>query len=199
MDGWPSWSPSHPPQIYSRLSVKLSRWNWHVPSPTWVAPINSHEDLDGGAGDEVRTDGLQPSKRILNPWPMPRIRLARSFMPRPTQMADEAEGACRQTSAESAEDLVTGHFNVRREEECAGDEEVAKDVVEEVTAMLEMVEVVRFSLLLWLSRGQKRLGVRCNNPQTLPQYPVAVTRETSCALSWPARTAVGAVGRSGAS
>ena len=113
-----------------------------------MAPINSHEDPDGGAGDEVRADGLQPSKRILNPWPMPRIRLAHSFMPRPTQMADEAEGACQQTSAESAEDLVIGHFSVRREEERAGDEEVAKDVVEEVAAMLQMVEAVRFSLLL---------------------------------------------------
>ena len=32
-----------------------------------------------------------------------------------------------------------------------------------------------------------------------PQCPVAETRETSWALSWPARTAAGAVGRSGAS
>ena len=116
-------------------------------------------------------------------------------------MADEAVGACWQISAESAEGLVTGPSSVRREEEHVDDVEDVEVEEEEEAVALEMVEVdkVRFSLLLWLSRGQKRLGVRCNSPQTLPKCPVVVTRETSCALSWPARTAVGAVGRSGAS
>ena len=79
----------------------------------------------------------------------------------------------------------------------AGDEEDVADAVEEVAVVVEAK--VKVSLLLWLSRGQRRQGARCNSPLTLPQCPVAETRETSCALSWPARTAVGAVGRSGAS
>ena len=117
-------------------------------------------------------------------------------------MAGVAEGACRQINAVSVVDSVTGLFNARREEARAGDEEDVAVEEEEEAVVVEAKgkeQVVRFSLLHWLSRGQWRLGVHCNNPQTLPQCPVAVTRETSCALSWPARTAVGAVGRSGAS
>ena len=119
---------------------------------------------------------------------------------RPTVMAGVAQGACRQINAASVVDSVTGLFSARREEERAGGEEdVVVEEEEEVVVVEAKDQVVRFSLLLWLSRGQKRLGVRCNSPQTLPQCPVAVTRETSLALSWPARSAVGAVGRSGAS
>ena len=119
---------------------------------------------------------------------------------RPTVMADAAVGVCRLINAANAVALGIGPFSVRREEVRAGDEEdVAVEAEEEAVVVEAKTEVVRFSLLLWLSRGQRRLGARCNNPQTLPQCPVAVTRETSCALSWPARTAVGAVGRSGAS
>ena len=116
-------------------------------------------------------------------------------------MAGVVEGACRQINAASVVDSATRHSNARREEERAGDEEdVAVEVEEEAVVEDRAKEAkVMVSLLLWLSRGQKRLGVRCNSPQTLPQCPVAVTRETSCALSWPARTAVGAVGRSRAS
>ena len=117
---------------------------------------------------------------------------------RPMEMAGVVEGACRQINAASVVDLATGHSNARREVERAGDEaDVA--VEEDEEAVVEAKAKDKVSLLLWLSRGQKRLGVRCNSPQTLPQCPVAVTRETSCALSWPARTAAGAVGRSGAS
>ena len=111
-------------------------------------------------------------------------------------------GVCRLINAANAMATVTGRFSVRPEVEREGDEEVAVDKVdveEEGMLAVEAKEQVRFILLLWLSRGQKRLGVHCNSPQTLPQCPVAVTRETSCTLSWPARTAVGAVGRSGAS
>ena len=127
--------------------------------------------------------------------------LVRNLM-RSMLKVDGAEGACRQTNATSAVDLATGPFSARPEEERAGDEEVVEDVVDEEEArMLEMVEEdqVRYSLLLWLSRGQKRLGLCSNQTPTLPQGPVAVTRETSCALSWLARTAAGAVGRFGAS
>ena len=108
-------------------------------------------------------------------------------------------GVCRLISAVNAVALGTGPFSVRQEEERVGDVEDVEVEEEEEAVVLEMVDKVRFSLLLWLSRGQKRLGVRCNSPQTLPQCPVAVTRETSYALSWPARTALGAVGGSGAS
>ena len=82
-----------------------------------------------------------------------------------------------------------------------GDEEDDEDVAEEEVRILavEAKDKVKCSLLLWLSRGQNLLGVCCNKPPTVPQAPVAVMRETSYALSWPARTAVGAVGRSGAS
>ena len=115
-------------------------------------------------------------------------------------MAGVAEDACRQTNAASVADSVTGLFSARREEARAGDEEdVADEADEEAVVVEDHRQEVRFSLLLWLGRGQRRLGARCNNPQTLPQCPVAVTRETSLALSWPARTAAGAVGRSGAS
>ena len=119
---------------------------------------------------------------------------------RPTVMAGVAAGTCRQINAASVVDSVTGLFSARQEEARVGNEEdVAVEADEEAVVVEVKMEAIRFSLLLWLSRGQKRLGARCNNPQTLPQCPVAVTRETSCALSWPARTAVGAVGRSGAS
>ena len=120
---------------------------------------------------------------------------------RPTVMPGVAEDACRRINAASVVDSVIGLFNARREEARAGDvEDVVVEEDEEAVVEDKAKEAkVRFSLLHWLSRGQWRLGVHCNNPQTLPQCPVAVTRETSCALSWPARTAVGAVGRSGAS
>ena len=100
-------------------------------------------------------------------------------------------------------DLATGLFSVLREEERAGNEKDVEGVVdvEEEAKMLEVEakDKVKCNLLLWLSRGQKRLGLCCNQTPTFPQGPVAVTRETSYALSWPARTAAGAVGRSGAS
>ena len=117
-------------------------------------------------------------------------------------MAGVAEGACRQINAASVVDSAIGHSSVRREEERAGDEEdVAEEVVEEAVVVEAKAkdQAEQVSLLLWLSWGQRRQGVRCNSPLTLPQCPVAETRETSWALSWPARTAVGAVGRSVAS
>ena len=80
-DAWPNWSQFHPLRICPQQSAKQSRWRWRVPSPTWVAPINSHEEvLDGGAGAEAHADGLQPSKWTNSPWPMPdsRSRLDRS-------------------------------------------------------------------------------------------------------------------------
>ena len=71
MDVWPSWSPFHPRRICMLQFAKRSRWRWRVPSPTWVAPINSHEEvLDGGAGAEAHADGSQPSKWTNSPWPM---------------------------------------------------------------------------------------------------------------------------------
>ena len=167
-----------------------------------MAPSNSHEVLDGGAGAGAHADGLQPSKWIRRPRPMldSRTRLVHTCM-RPTVMADAAVDVCRLINAANAVALGTGPFSVRREEVRAGDEEdVVDEVEEEVVVVVEAKDnQVRFNLLHWLSRGQWRQGVRCNNPLTLPQCPVAETRETSCALSWPARTAVGAVGRSGAS
>ena len=112
-------------------------------------------------------------------------------------MAGVVAGACRQINAASVVDSATGHFNARREVERAGDEE---DVaVEEEEVAVEDKAKDKVSLLLWLSRGQRRQGARCNSPLTLPQCPVTETWETSWALSWPARTAAGAVGRSGAS
>ena len=114
------------------------------------------------------------------------------------EMAGVVEGACRLINAASVVDSATGLSSARREVERAGDEEDVAGEEEEV-AVVEDKAKDKVSLLLWLSRGQKRLGVRCNSPQTLPQCPVAVTRETRLALSWPARTAAGAVGRSGAS
>ena len=203
MDVWPSWSPFRPPLICFRLFAKPNRWKWRGPSPTWVAPSNSQEDLDGGAGAEVHADGLQPSKWILRPRPMP--LLSRSWLVRnltqPTLMVDVAVGACRQTSAESVVDLVTGPFSAHPEVERVDDKEVDEDAVEEEVVMLavEVKAKVKFSLLLWLSRGQKRLGACCDKPPPFPQCPVAEMRETSYALSWPARTATGAGGRSGAS
>ena len=115
-------------------------------------------------------------------------------------MAGVVEGACRQISAASVVGSATGHSNARREEERAGDEEdVADEVKEEAVVEVKAKDKVTVSLLLWLSWGQRRQGVRCNSPLTLPQCPVAETQETSWALSWLARTAAGAVGRSGAS
>ena len=200
MDVWPSWSLLHPPRICFRQSEKPNRWKWRDLLPTWVAPINSHEEeLAGGAGAEAHADGLQPSKWTNSPWPMPdsRILLVRSLT-RPMEMAGVVEDACRQINAVSVVDSATGHSNARREVERAGDEEAVADEEDE-EAVVEDKAKDKVSLLLWLSRGQRRQGARCNSLLTLPQCPVAETRETSLALSWPARTAAGAVGRSGAS
>ena len=110
------------------------------------------------------------------------------------------EGACRQINAASVVDSATGLSSARREVERAGDEEdVAVEEEEVAVVVVEAKAKVKVSLLLWLNRGQRRQGARCNSPLTLPQCPVAEMRETSLALSWPARTAAGAVGRSGAS
>ena len=108
----------------------------------------------------------------------------------------------QQISAANVVDLATGHSSVLLEEERVGEEEVVEaevDAVEDGVILVEEDQEVKDHLLLWLSRGQKHLGVCCNKLPMFPQGPVAVTRETSCALSWPARTAAGAVGRPGAS
>ena len=96
-------------------------------------------------------------------------------------MADAAADVCRLTNAANAVALDIGLFSVRREEVRAGDEEDVADEVEEeaVVAVEAKDNQVRFSLLHWLSRGQWRQGVRCNNPLTLPQCPVAEPRDTS--------------------
>ena len=68
---------------------------------------------------------------------------------RPTAMAGVAEGACRQISAVTVVDSVTGLFSARREEARAGDEEdVAVEAEEEAEVVEAKMEVVRFSLLL---------------------------------------------------
>ena len=153
MGVWPSWSLLHPPLIYSRRSEKPSRWKWQGPLPTWVAPSNSQEDLDGEAGVVVRVGGLQPSKLSRSPRPMPsRMHLDRNLM-RPMLQVQEDVGVCRLTSAANAMGMVTGPFSAHPEAEHVGDEEVVVDEVDaEEEGMLEPVEVeqvqVRFPLLL---------------------------------------------------
>ena len=106
----------------------------------------------------------------------------------PMVMVGVTEGACRRINVASVVDSVIGLFSARREVARADDVEDVEDEEEEEAVVVEAKDQeVRFSLLLWLSRGQRRLGVRCNSPLTLPQCPVAETRETSLALSWPAR------------
>ena len=81
MEEWPNWSLFHPRRTCMLQFAKRSRWRWRVRLPIWVAPNNSREEVqDGGAGAEVRADGLQPSKRINSPRPMPgtKIRLVRN-------------------------------------------------------------------------------------------------------------------------
>ena len=104
--------------------------------PTWVAPSNSHEVLDGGAGAGAHADGLQLSKWIHRHRPMPdsKSRLARNSM-RPTVMADAAVDVCRLTNAANVVALGTGPFSVRREEVRAGDEEDVADEGEEVAVV----------------------------------------------------------------
>ena len=94
--------------------------------------------------------------------------------------------------------MVIGRINAHPEEEREDDEEDDVDAVDEEDAILDE-EVVSRHLVLWLSRGQKYLGVCCNKPPMFPQGPMAVMQEISWALSWPARTAAGAAGRSEAS
>ena len=85
------------------------------------------------------------------------------------EMAGAVEDACRLINAASVVDSATGHSNARREVERAGDEEDVADEVEEVAVEVEAKDnQVMVSLLLWLSRGQRRQGVRCNSPLTLP-------------------------------
>ena len=96
------------------------------------------------------------------------------------------------TSAGSVRDLVTGHINAPRVvEEC---EDVGEDVV---AGEVEEVDKDNRHMLLWRRRRQKFPKVDCNHRRELPQCPEA--RETSCALSWPARTAARVVGGSEAS
>ena len=99
-------------------------------------------------------------------------------------------------NAESAEDLVTGHINAPRVE--VDSEDVEEDVVagEDEEAVVDGKADNR-RMLLWRRRRQRLPKVYCKHHRELPQCPAL--RETSCALSWPARTAVGAVGWSGAS
>ena len=50
MEEWPSWSRFHPRRHCMLQFAKRSRSKWHAPLPTWVAPNNSHEEVqDGGA------------------------------------------------------------------------------------------------------------------------------------------------------
>ena len=148
MGVWLSWSLLHPRQIFSRQSEKPSKWSWQGPLPTRVAPSNSQEYPDGGAGAGVHAGGSQLPKWILHPRPMPRrIMLARSSM-RPTLMADVVADVCRLINAANVMDLATGLFSVRHEEERAGDEEVAEDVVEEEEAAMLEVEAVKRNCLL---------------------------------------------------
>ena len=102
----------------------------------------------------------------------------------------------RPTNVKSARDLVTGHINAPRVvEEC---EDVEEDVVaREEEEAVEDGRMDNRQMLLWRCRHQKFPKVDCNHRRELPQCPEA--RETSCALSWPARTAARAVGRSEAS
>ena len=99
-------------------------------------------------------------------------------------------------NVESAEDLVIGHTNAPRVEEDS--EDVEEDVVagEDEEAVVDGNKDNR-QMLLWRRRRQKFPKVDCNHRREFPQCPEA--RETSCALSWPARTAARAVGRSEAS
>ena len=101
-----------------------------------------------------------------------------------------------QTNAENVRGSVTGHINAPRVvEEC---EDVEEDVVAGEDEEVEEVDKDNNrQMLLWRRRRQKCPKVDCNHRRVLPQCPEA--RETSCALSWPARTAARAVGRSEAS
>ena len=133
--------------------------------------------------------------------PGTRSRLVRSLT-RPTVMAGVAEGVCRQINAANAMDSVTGLFNARREEAREDDEEdVAVEAEEEAVVVVEAkTEVVRVQFAALAQSGPEASGGTLQQPPNAsPVSPWRVTRETSCALSWPARTAVGAVGRSGAS
>ena len=155
MGVWLSWSRLHPLRIYSRQSEKPSRWKWQGPLPTWVAPSNSQEVLDGGAGVVVLADGLQPSKLSRSPRPMlSRMHLVRNLMrPMLQVQEDVAVGVCRLTNAANVMDTVIGLSNAHPEEEHVGDEEVVVvAVAAEGVGMLVQVEgeqdQVRFPLLL---------------------------------------------------
>ena len=153
MGVWPSWSLLHPPRIYSRQSEKPSRWKWQGPLPTWVAPSNSQEVLDGGAGVVVLAGGLQPSKLSRSPRPMlSRMHLVRNLMwPMLQVQEDVAVGVCRLTNAANVMDTVIGLSNAHPEEEHVDDEVVVVvEVDAEEAGMLVQVEVeqVRYPLLL---------------------------------------------------
>ena len=113
------------------------------------------------------------------------------------QMQDMAEDVCQQISAANVMGSVTGLTSAHRVEEHKDDEEVDADTEDKVDTVLEEEEVSRHLELLRRSRSLNQLGVRCNSPLLVPQCPE--DRETSLALSWPARAAARAVGRSGAS
>ena len=153
MGVWPSWSLLHPPRIYSRQSEKPSRWKWQGPLPTWVAPSNSQEVLDGGAGVVVLAGGLQPSKLSRSPRPMlSRTHLVRNLMrPMLQVQEDVAVGVCRLTNAANVMDTVIGLSNAHPEAEHVDDKVVVVvEVDAEEAGMLVQVEVeqVRYRLLL---------------------------------------------------
>ena len=153
MGVWPSWSLVHPPLIYSRQSEKPSRWKWQGPLPTWVAPSNSQEDLDGEAGVVVCAGCLLPYKLSRSPRPMPsRMHLDCSLMRPMLQVPEDvAVGVCRLTNAANVMDTVIGLSNAHPEEEHVDDEAVVVVAVDaEEAGMLVQVEVeqVRYPLLL---------------------------------------------------
>ena len=73
-------------------------------------------------------------------------------------------------SAESAKDLGTGHINVLLLISSVGvvvDDEDGREATKEYMRWKNN----QWQMLLWRSRSQRCLGMRCNHPQASPQCP----------------------------
>ena len=87
---------------------------------------------------------------------------------------DQVVAVYRPINAVYAMAMVIGRINAHPEEEHEDDKEDDADAMDEEDVMLDE-EAVSRHLVLWLSRGQKHLGVCCNKPPIFPQGPMAVT------------------------